>query len=270
MDRALPAWLLLGLCLLAGRCFAEPELGQAEYETAIATRDAFTELMKLGVLPDDGVQSKLTPRETLKKRRELNDLLEKYELELEVSADLGFPPGLFAHAHIDRLKAATDAWIRVSARAKACDQLYKITKTNLLAGSLAFAAYCSRLDPDSPSPTDAEQTAMAMRALLASLQKPDQYSSYYPLQAFDHPQCFDLRMTDIYKQGNAMQDDMALHPLLLTLEDTQAEAYLQLALYEATSDPATARQHLAQAGAKGCVGQAFVGLQAQLNGSVAR
>lgn len=265
MDRPLPRFWLLALCLFAASGHAESELGEAEYKAALTAQEQLQSIFLMGALPGDGMQSRLKPRETLKMRAKAEDLLLKYQQEMEVSADLGFAPAQYALAHLSRLRAATDAWLRVSAKSEACDQLYRTTSHKLLAGSLGFAMYCSRLDPDNPSPTDAEQEAMAMRKLTANLEKPELYAAVYPLQAFDHPLCFEAQWTEQVTRNAELSSLAQLQPLYLTLEQTQAEAYLRLALYEAEKDPAAAQKHMAQAQTKGCTGEAFVSLQAQLN-----
>ena len=269
MDRYLKALVLSALLAAAAPSHANNEPGLTEYQAAIEARDKVARLMEQ---MSDSTLAELEnlPANSKEDARAL--LLEyapKYLEQLNASADLGFPPAQFLFAQTLKDRAQLAGENREANKEKACELLDKASTRNLLAAAVGKSSYCSTLNMGSDFTVLLKNIDESRKQLATTLTQPDPYEAYYPLKAFTHPDCFerDTASNDVnaLNQMTPLQRMQAVASPLMSLKETQAQAYFLLATHELATQKDLARKHFAQAEELGCSSEGFLAMKKNLD-----
>lgn len=261
-----PKALLLSALLVATLSHANSEPGLVEYQAAIEARD---KMLKLIEQISDSTQEELKSLPTDSKEDPRALLLEyapKYLEQLNASADLGFPPAqfLFAQALKDQAQLAGEN--RETNKEKACELLDKAAASGLLAAAVGKNSYCLTLNMGGDITALIKNMKDSRKQLAAILTQPDPYEAYYPLKAFTATDCFerDIALNDMEALAglSPMQRMQAVAPLLMSFQQTQAQAYFMLAPHESKE---LAQKYFAQAEALGCSSEGFYGMKKNID-----
>lgn len=261
MDRVLARWLWLSLAVVASPVFAQAPAGAEQYQQALAAAEQLTTLVQTALEPN---APKLSPSEQAEKRELLTTSMQTFTTQLQAAADLGFAPAQLQLAHTLRTQAYAKGADRIAIKAQSCEWLNKAADNGLLIAVLGISVSCS-------NPADLKDFSKVLSAqrehqqqLAAALNRPDPYADYYPLKAYQLVECFEMEANPLDENLNAFERLQAGQPPELSLEETQAEAYFQLARH---ADKAEAAPLLAKAEALGCSSVAFATEQKRVNKS---
>lgn len=261
MDRALAPWLWLSLAVVASPVVAQAPAGAEQYQQALAAAEQLTTLVQTALEPN---APKLSPSEQAEKRELLTSTLQTFTTQLQAAADVGFAPAQLQLAHTLRTQAYAQGADRVAIKAQSCEWLNKAADNGLLIAVLGKSLSC--IDPNEIR--DIEKLLSNQRErqqqLAAAVDRPDPYADYYPLKAYQTPGCFEREADPLDETLSPFERLQAGQPPELTLEQTQAEAYFQLARH---ADKAEAAPLLAKAETLGCASVAFATEQRLVNKS---
>lgn len=255
MDRALAPWLWLSLAVVASPAVAQAPAGAEQYQQALAAAEQLTTLVQTALEPN---APKLSPDEQAQKRELLTTTVQTFTTQLQAAADVGFAPAQLQLAHTVRTQSYAKGADRVALKAQSCEWLKKAADNGLLIAVLGTSVSC--IDPQEMRDIDKLLSNQRERRqqLAAALNRPDPYADYYPLKAYQTPECFEREADPLDETLSPFERLQAGQPPELTLEQTQAEAYFQLAKHE---DKAGAAPLLAKAEALGCSSVAFASEQ---------
>ncbi len=274
MDRYLKALILSALLAATAPSHANNESGLVEYQAAIEARDKVASILEQ---MNDSTKDELTNLPAATKEDTRSQLL-KYSLrlieQLRASADMGFPPAQFMYAQTLKDRAQLAGENREANKEKACELLDKASTRGLLAAAVGKSSYCSTLNMGSDFTVLLKNIDESRKQLATTLTQPDPYEAYYPLKAFTDPDCFErdtaINDVDALNQMTPLQRMQAVAPPLMSLKETQAQAYFLLATHELANQKDLARKHFAQAEALGCSSAGFLAMKKNLDKAKAK
>lgn len=250
-NRPLAPWLWLSLAVVASPALAEAPAGAEQYQQAIAAAEQLTALVQTALTPN---AEKLSPSEQAEKREQLTTTVQTFTTQLQAAADVGFAPAQLLLAQTLRTQAYTKGADRAASLAQSCEWLNKAAGNGLLIAVLGNSVSCSNPEDMRDINKLLSHQRERQQRLAAALNRPDPYADYYPLKAYQMAECFEMEANPLDETLSAFERLQASQPPELTLEETQAEAYFQLAKHEAKAQAAPL---LAKAEALGCSSVAF-------------
>lgn len=271
MDRCLHLLFLSAFLAAAAPSHANNEPGLAEYQAAIEARDKIASLVEQ---MSDSTEKDLKDLPATTKADARSQLLKyapQYLEQLKASADLNFPPAQFLLAQTLKDQAQLTSEKRETNKEKACELLDKAAASGLLAAAVGENSYCSTLNMGRDFTAQLKKIDESRKQLATTLTQPDPYEAYYPLKAFTDPDCL-TRDTDVgaLNQMTPLQRMQAMAPPLMSLKETQAQAYFLLATHELANQKDLARKHFAQAEELGCSSEGFLAMKQNLDKAKAK
>lgn len=266
MDRYLKALVFSALLAAAAPSHANNEPGLAEYQAAIEARDKIASLLEQ--MSDSTLEDLKNLPATAKEdiRSQLLKYTPQYLEQLNASADLDFPPAQFLYAQTLKDRAQLARENREANKEKACELLDRAAASGLLAAAVGKNSYCSTLNMSGDITALIKNMDDSRKQLAAILTKPDPYEAYYPLKAFAATDCFERDTApndiDALTGMTPVQRMQAVAPLLMSFQETQAQAYFLLAPHESTE---LARKYFAQAEALGCSSEGFFAMKKNID-----
>ncbi|WP_295461560.1 hypothetical protein [uncultured Pseudomonas sp.] len=237
--------LLILLASLTGNVsFAYSSAGAEDYEKALKTAEHLQKTISIAKdLLARGDKNAIDE----KTKKQLTDNAIAYRASLEASANLGFAPAQHLLAYTLKHERSKD-------NKKICELLDLASHQGLLASSLARTTACIGQQTDPKKMIEAQQGFVS--DIASNLSKHDPYSKYYPIQAFQRPDCMDLPSLD----EKASMEEIAAAPAApkLSLAQFSAEANFFIARSEDNQKIEDALQHLNQAEELGCTSKYFI------------
>ncbi|MDX1722654.1 MAG: hypothetical protein R3355_06005 [Pseudomonas sp.] len=266
MSRYPKALLFSALLAAVAPSNANSEPGLAEYQAAIEARDNIASLIEQ--ISDNTLEeiNNLPANSKEDARALLLEYAPKLIEQLKASADLGFPPAQFLFAQTLKDRAPLAGENREANKEKACALLDKAAASGLLAAAVGKNSYCSTLNMGKDITALIQEMEDSRKQLAAILTRPDPYEAYYPLKAFTAIDCFerDIALNDMEALTglSPVQRMQAVAPLLMSFQETQAQAYFMLAPHESKE---LARKYFAQAEALGCSSEGFFAMKKNID-----
>lgn len=223
--------------------------GEEEYDKAILASSQLQEIL---------LEEKSHPieKEESARKEQLREAILKstatYKDNLETSAKLGFAPA-------QHLLAYTLTFEKPKNEKRICELLELASHQGLLASSLAKRTSCSE-SRNIMKIIEAQQKAT--HDIATGLSSADPYSRFYPIQAFQRPECEDL--PSLGENPTLEEMTAALAAPKLSLAQFTAEAHFIVARYEKNLETKDALQHLSQAEESGCKSQHLVNIKRNL------
>lgn len=240
------ALLILLVSLTSNASFADSSAGTENYEKALKAAEQLQKTILMAKdLQTRGDKNAINE----KTKKELTDNAITYKKNLEASAELGFAPA-------QHLLAYTLNYEHPKNNKKLCELLDLASHQGLLASSLARTTACIGQQTDPKKMIEAQQSFAS--DIASNLSKPDPYSKYYPIQAFQRPDCLDLPSLDA--KASMEEIAAALAAPKLSLAQFSAEAHFFIARSEGDQIEG-ALQHLNQAEALGCTSKYFTNMK---------